>query len=73
MLDILEGKTIERIDQDRDDGFVVVHFSDKTMWMITSRRWNCAGTRLVHDIGYLKERPSNARQVADDCRQPASG
>jgi hypothetical protein len=46
-LDWMAGRTVTRVDVGKDDEFVVIHFEDGTMWMVTSVRCNAAGSKLL--------------------------
>ena len=50
-LEQLEGKTIDRIDRDEHDQFVVIYFKDGTIWLATARRSNCCGVKVDHMVG----------------------
>lgn len=50
ILQSLLGKTIERIDRPEHDEFLLVKFSDNTLWLVKSKRWNAAGSKLGHKV-----------------------
>lgn len=51
----LNGKKVSHIDCGEDEEFVLVHFTDGTMWLIVATRWNCAGARLEQKIDYQEK------------------
>jgi predicted KAP-like P-loop ATPase len=50
-LDWLHGKIIDHIDCSKYDEFVVIHFTDGTVWLLVAERWNCAGAKFIYRFG----------------------
>lgn len=50
--DCFIGRTIKHIDVSAHDEFMLIHFDDNTMWLITAVRWNCSGAKLDDRISF---------------------
>jgi hypothetical protein len=51
--DILEGKTIERIESHKWDEFLIIFFTDKTCLVVIAEQCNAAGAKISYSFGEL--------------------
>jgi hypothetical protein len=58
-LDLLHGKTIERIDDEGTNEFLVVYFIDGTKWLLLAERWECARARVRHHLAFAHRKTSS--------------
>ncbi len=63
VLQQLKGKQIDHLDRDEHDQFVVVHFTDGTIWVSSATRCNAAGCRIDHKVGqhFIEDKKSEVK------------
>lgn len=56
----LAGKTIDHVDASVDGEFVVIHFTDGTIWLIVAEPQNSSGAGLKQKISWGQRKDEEA-------------